>query len=217
MIFSHILLAKNERTFLPEQLYTSSFTSMHLSHHERASRREKRVVAAGTTVSFGRFPWLFSEKAVPLRPIRARARAQIKYGRARTFNYSSFASMLTSCNTKPQRGVTRVLEVSSVPLGRAASRFRSAFCDASRLKNGWCKADRKKRAFRYATSNPCRVPTARYPSTSSLPAIEMAGYHCLMPTASQAKLELIIWRSTAKLHLTHDDQVAFGAVRQSHI
>ena len=196
MIFSYILLAKNERTFLPGQLYTSSLTSMHLSHHERTSRREKRVVAAGTTVSFGRFPWLFSEKAVPLRPIRARARAQIIiYVRARTFNYSSFASMLTSCNTKPQRGVTRV-----------ASHF-----------NGWYKAARKKRAFRYATSNPCRVPTARYPSTSSLPAIEMAGYHCLMPTASQAKLELIIWHSTAKLHLTHDDQVAFGAVRQSHI
>ena len=60
---------------------------------------------------------------------------------------SSFASMLartlfastlrrTSCNTKPQRGVTRV-----------ASRF-----------NGWYIAARKKRAFRYATSNPCRVP-----------------------------------------------------------
>ncbi len=32
--------------------------------------------------------------------------------------------MLTSCNTKPQRGVTMV-----------ASRFRSALCDASRLKN----------------------------------------------------------------------------------
>ena len=28
--------------------------------------------------------------------------------------------MLTSCNTKPQRGVTMVLEVSSVPLGRAS-------------------------------------------------------------------------------------------------
>ena len=74
--------------------------------------------------------------------------------------------MLTSCNTKPQRGVTMV-----------ASRF-----------NGWYKAAIKKRAFRYATSNPCRVPTARYPLTSSLPAIEMAGYHCLMPTASLAKL-----------------------------
>ena len=83
----------------------------------------------------------------------------------------------TSCNTKPQRGVTMVLEVSSVPLGRAASRF-----------NGWYIAARKKRAFRYATSNPCRVPTARYPLTSSLPAIEMAGYHCLMPTASLATI-----------------------------
>ena len=77
--------------------------------------------------------------------------------------------MLTSCNTKPQRGVTMV-----------ASRF-----------NGWYKAARKRRAFRYATSNPCRVPTARYPSTSSLPAIEMAGYHCLMPTASLPKLQII--------------------------
>ena len=81
--------------------------------------------------------------------------------------------MLTSCNTKPQRGVTMV-----------ASRF-----------NGWYKAARKKRAFRYATLNPCRVPTARYPLTSSLPAIEMAGYHCQMPTASLAKLE---YESTLK-------------------
>ena len=58
---------------------------------------------------------------------------------------SSFASTLrrTSCNTKPQRGVM------------VASHFRSALCDASRLKNGWYKAARKKRAFRYATSNPC--------------------------------------------------------------
>ena len=61
--------------------------------------------------------------------------------------------MPTSCNAKPQRGVTMV-----------ASRF-----------NGWYKAARKKRAFRYATSNPCRVPTARYPLTFSLPAIERAG------------------------------------------
>ena len=86
--------------------------------------------------------------------------------------------MLTSCNTKPQRGVTMV-----------ASRF-----------NGWYKAAIKKRAFRYATLNPCRVPTARYPLTSSLPAIEMAGRstlvasylknHCQMPTASLPKLKL---------------------------
>ena len=99
--------------------------------------------------------------------------------------------MLTSCNTKPQRGVTMV-----------ASRFRSALCDASRLKNGWYKAARKKRAFRYATLNPCRVPTARYPLTSSLPAIETAGRstlvasylknHCQMPMASLPKLESII-------------------------
>ena len=73
--------------------------------------------------------------------------------------------MLTSCNTKPQRGVTMV-----------ASRF-----------NGWYKAAIKKRAF-------------RYPLTSSLPAIEMAGRstlvasylknHCQMPTASLPKLKL---------------------------
>ncbi len=68
-------------------------------------------------------------------------------------SHLSFGSMLTSCNTKPQRGVTMV-----------ASRF-----------NGWYIAAIKKRAFRYATLNPCRVPTARYPLTSSLPAIEMAG------------------------------------------
>ena len=59
---------------------------------------------------------------------------------------------------------------------------------ASRF-NGWYKAAIKKRAFRYATLNPCRVPKARYPLTSSLPAIEMAGYHCQMPTASLTKLE----------------------------
>ena len=82
------------------------------------------------------------------------------------YSNSSFANMPTSCNAKPQRGVTMV-----------ASRF-----------NGWYIADRKKRAFRYATLNPCRVPTARYPSTSLLPAIEMAGYHCLMPTASLATI-----------------------------
>ena len=48
--------------------------------------------------------------------------------------------MPTSCNAKPQRGVTMVLEVSSVPLGRA----------------------------------------------------EMAGYHCLMPTASISRTALKI-------------------------
>ena len=35
-----------------------------------------------------------------------------------------------------------------------------------------------------------RVPTARYPLASSLPAIKMAGYPCQMPTASYAKLKL---------------------------
>ena len=48
---------------------------------------------------------------------------------------SSFARTLFG-NTKPQRGVTMV-----------ASRF-----------NGWYIAARKKRAFRYATLNPCREP-----------------------------------------------------------
>ena len=95
--------------------------------------------------------------------------AKGRKGPSNTLLYSSFA--LTSCNTKPQRGVTMV-----------ASRF-----------NGWYIAARKKRAFRYATSNSCRVPTARYPSTSSLPAIKMAGYHCQMPTASLTKLELLYY------------------------
>ena len=84
---------------------------------------------------------------------------------------------MPSIHTKPQRGVTMV-----------ASRF-----------NGWYKAARKKRAFRYATSNPCRVPTARYPSTSSLPAIEMAGYHCQMPTASLPKLQWIKYSSRPRV------------------
>ncbi|MBQ3630637.1 MAG: hypothetical protein II949_05325 [Prevotella sp.] len=43
----------------------------------------------------------------------------------------------------------------------------------------------EKRAFRYATaSDPCRVPTARLLHRHLLPAIAMAGYHCLMPMAS---------------------------------
>ena len=112
----------------------------------------------------------------------------ILLSRIRELENSSFACMLartlfastprrTSCNAKPQRGVTKV-----------ASRF-----------NGWYIAARKKRAFRYATSNPCRVPTARYPLASSLPAIEMAGRStlvasylknpCQMPTASLEELE----------------------------
>ena len=110
VIFSHILLAKNERTFLPGQLYTSSLTSMHLSHHERASRSEKRVVAAGTTVSFGRFPWPFSEKAVPLRPIRARARAQKEIPRPNLIIYSGLQQKtIWQITTKiPLRDVRRL-------------------------------------------------------------------------------------------------------------
>ena len=41
--------------------------------------------------------------------------------------------------------------------------------------NGWYAMAIKKRAFRYATMNPYRVPTARIPITDTLPAIEMAG------------------------------------------
>ena len=70
--------------------------------------------------------------------------------------------MLKSYKTKPQRGLIEV-----------ASHFK-----------GWCQMAMKMRAFRYATSNPYSVPTARYPFTITLPAIEMAGYHYLMPTAS---------------------------------
>ena len=79
--------------------------------------------------------------------------------------FSSFASMSTHCNSKPRRGMIRVLEGSSVPLGRAASQFI-----------GWYAMARKSRAFRYATTDPSRVPTARIPLTGTLPAIKMAGY-----------------------------------------
>jgi len=50
--------------------------------------------------------------------------------------------------------IMAILEVSSVPLGRAASHLRSALCDASRLKNGWYKTAKNMRAFRYATEIP---------------------------------------------------------------
>ncbi|MBQ3630789.1 MAG: hypothetical protein II949_06090 [Prevotella sp.] len=68
--------------------------------------------------------------------------------------------------SQPRRGVTVV-----------ASHF-----------NGWYKGTVEMRAFRYATaSNPCRVPTARSLPQPCVPAIKMAGYHCLMPTASVAQ------------------------------
>ena len=50
--------------------------------------------------------------------------------------------------------------------------------------NGWYEGARKTRAFRYATMNPYRVPTARILLTLTLPAIKMAGYPYQMPTAS---------------------------------
>ena len=50
--------------------------------------------------------------------------------------------------------------------------------------NGWYQMAINKRAFRYATTSPYRVPTARRLFAIMLPAIEMAGYHYLMPTAS---------------------------------
>ncbi|MBO4800575.1 MAG: hypothetical protein J5545_01775, partial [Bacteroidaceae bacterium] len=73
----------------------------------------------------------------------------------------------THCNSKPRRGMIRV-----------ASQFI-----------GWYAMARKTRAFRYATTDSYRVPTARIPLTDTLPAIKMAGYPYQMPTALLAKLE----------------------------
>ena len=70
--------------------------------------------------------------------------------------------MTSNSSKKPQRGLTGV-----------ASHF-----------NGWYNEPKGMRAFRYATSNPCRVPTARIRLTATKPAIKMAGYLCQMPTAS---------------------------------
>ena len=92
--------------------------------------------------------------------------------------HSTFGSMLMSCNSKPHRGLIGV-----------ASHFRSALCDASHLKNGWYAMTRDTRAFRYATTNPYRVPTARIPFATPLPANELAGYPYQMPMALLAKLE----------------------------
>ena len=86
--------------------------------------------------------------------------------------------MLKYCITKPQRGLIRV-----------ASHF-----------NGWYAMTKKTRAFRYATTDPYRVPTARIPCATTLPANELAGRSALcdaphlenpyqMPMASLVKLE----------------------------
>ena len=69
---------------------------------------------------------------------------------------------LISWNRKPQRGLIDV-----------ASHF-----------NGWYIMAKNMRAFRYATTYPYRVPTARIPLTTTLPANELAGYPYQMPTAS---------------------------------
>ena len=84
--------------------------------------------------------------------------------------YSTFASMLMSCNSKPHRGLIGI-----------ASHF-----------NGWYETAGKTRAFRYATTDPYRVPTARIPLTDTLPAIKMAGYPYKMPTALLQKRDYII-------------------------
>ena len=55
---------------------------------------------------------------------------------------------------------------------------------------GWYGMQRGKRAFRYATANNIAYLKARYPIACKLPAIGMAGYQYLMPTALLAKLEL---------------------------
>ena len=75
--------------------------------------------------------------------------------------------MLMSRNSKPHRGLIGV-----------ASHF-----------NGWYAMTRDTRAFRYATTNPYRVPTARIPFATPLPANELAGYPYQMPMALLAKLE----------------------------
>ena len=85
----------------------------------------------------------------------------------------SFSSVVTSCKHSAPEG----LDKGSQPFQRLVYRW-----------------DNGVRAFRYATSNPYRVPTARLLLTSSLPAIGMAGYHCLMPTASTcSELAKLLW------------------------
>ena len=55
---------------------------------------------------------------------------------------------------------------------------------------GWYNESKGMRAFRYATSNPYRVPTARYSISTRIPAIEMAGYPYQMPTASSKAINM---------------------------
>ena len=74
--------------------------------------------------------------------------------------------------SQPRRGVIEV-----------ASHFRSAL-PLGLSKNGWYSEVQGGRAFRYATRH-LLLRTYGMPATHHyLPAIEMAGYHCLMPTAS---------------------------------
>ena len=70
--------------------------------------------------------------------------------------------MESNSKEKPHRGMTMV-----------ASHF-----------NGWYDDPDGMRAFRYATLNLCRVPTARYLLSATVPAVETAGYLRQMPTAS---------------------------------
>ena len=96
--------------------------------------------------------------------------------------------MPTLCNSKPRRGKIRV-----------ASHF-----------NGWYAMVRKTRAFRYATMNPYRVPTARILLTLTLPANELAGYPYYAPMGlinsansalKQKQAALKSARGTARSHL----------------
>ena len=88
--------------------------------------------------------------------------------------------MLIRCEPKPQSGLTLVLRSVEATRGRAASH-----------SYGWLNGGNIKHAFRYATANDIAYLKARYPLTCTLPAIGMAGYQCLMPTASLAKLQLM--------------------------
>ncbi|MBQ3630169.1 MAG: hypothetical protein II949_02920 [Prevotella sp.] len=74
----------------------------------------------------------------------------------------------------------------------AAKSHRGLTTVASRF-NGWCNGGAGKRAFRYATSNATPMCCGRVPkgtlttADAFTPAIEMAGYPCLMPTVSAVK------------------------------
>ena len=84
-----------------------------------------------------------------------------------------YRGTMTECS-RPRRGMIMV-----------ASHFRSAL--PLRLsKNGWVKEVNGKRAFRYATISGGVSRTYGTPACAqyAVPAIEMAGYHYQMPTAS---------------------------------